>query len=60
MSVHGHRLATMYGRVVISHGSGWGQVIEELAGLDFTPFQDQWLLDGCSLQSVVHMIRHMT
>ena len=46
------RLATMYSRVVTSHGSGWSQVLEELARLDFAPFHDQWLLDGCSLQSV--------
>lgn len=28
--------------------------MEELSGLDFTPFQDQWLLEGCKLQLVSH------
>ena len=45
----------MYGHAVTSHGSGCGQIVEELAGLDFTPFQDQWLLDSCTLQSVIYV-----
>ena len=33
--------------------------MEELSGLDFTPFQDQWLLEGCTLQLVSRDF-HMT
>ena len=36
------RLTSLYSGAVTAHG-GWEQLLEELAGCDFTPLQDQWL-----------------
>lgn len=38
------RLTAFYNRAMVAHG-GWELLMEELAGCDFTPLQDNWLTD---------------
>lgn len=37
------KLAGVYSRGLVAHRPGWQQLLEELAGYDFVPLQDQWL-----------------
>ena len=36
-------LASAYSRALVAHRPGWEQLLEDLAGHDFAPLQDQWL-----------------